>query len=202
MGRGSSLRTLRNIGWLQKKGERRPAPPGSGIRHFRSNTCTGGRERGAAAASGEYHLSSFGASSAKRDFPHSLVPPPSLRIQPAWREGAECVTDYTAKRHRKATYSFPLSEKKPTVAQPPFPPLQAPGSVFGKAEVRRRRKDEEGGRLEREEGAAAAADGGDEKSGPRSQGGGMREWIGGRRRAGMQDQGFRGSSLERRRRRT
>ncbi len=28
--------------------------------------------------------------------------------------------------------------------------------------------------------------------------GGMREWIGGRRRAGMQDQGFRGNSLEKR----
>ena len=51
--------------------------------------------------------------------------------------------------------------------------------------------------MEREEGAAAAADGGDEKSGPRSEGG-MREWIGGRRRAGMQDQGFRGNSLEKR----
>ncbi len=99
-----------------------------------------------------------------------LFPPPSPRIQPAWRERdrAECETDYTPKRHRKATYSFPLSEKNHCGSTS----LYAPGSVFGKAEVRRRRKDEEGGRLEREEGAAAAADGGDEKSGPRSQGGG------------------------------
>ncbi len=115
MGRGSSLRTLLNIGWLQKGGKetcttRKRNPPLS-IQHLYR------RERGAAAvaASGEYHLSSFGASSAKRDFPHSLVPPPSLRIQPAWRERerAECVTGYTPKRHRKATYSFLLSEKNP-----------------------------------------------------------------------------------------
>ena len=90
MGRGSSLRTLQNIGWLQKKGERRPAPPGSGTRHFRSNTCTGGRERGAVAASGEYHLSSFGASTAKRDFPHSLVPPSFSDPASLARESRSC----------------------------------------------------------------------------------------------------------------